>query len=42
MYGHWKMVASLGCSSGHNRIAREAMDRIISSYLDRYDDPDEG
>lgn len=40
MYGHWKMVASLGFSSEHNRIAREAMDRIIVSYLERYDDPD--
>lgn len=41
MYGHWKMVASLGFSSDHNRIAREAMDRLIASYIDRYDDPDE-
>lgn len=40
MYGHWKMVASLGFSSEHNRIAREAMDRIIASYLECYFDPD--
>lgn len=40
MYGHWKMVASLGFSNGHNLIAREAMNRIIASYLERYDDPD--
>lgn len=41
MYGHWKMVASLGFSPEHNRIAREAMDRIIDSYITRYEDPDE-
>lgn len=41
MYGHWKMVASLGFSAEHNQIARQAMDRIIASYLDRYDDPDQ-
>lgn len=41
MYGHWKMVASLGFSTGHNRVARQAMDRIIESYLARYDDPDD-
>lgn len=40
MYGHWKMVASLGFDSEHNRVSRAAMDRIIASYLDRYDDPD--
>ena len=40
MYGHWKMVASLGFSGEHNRIARDAMDRIIASYLERFDDPD--
>lgn len=42
MYGHWKMVASLGFSSDHSRVARGAMDRIIASYLERYDDPDDG
>ncbi len=41
MYGHWKMVASLGFSPDHNRIARQAIDRIIVSYCERYDDPDE-
>ncbi|WP_323005343.1 TetR/AcrR family transcriptional regulator [Pseudorhodobacter sp.] len=40
MYGHWKMVASLGFSEKHNRIAREAMDRIIASYKANYTDPD--
>ncbi len=32
MYGHWKMVATLGFSPSHNRIARQAMDRLIRSY----------
>lgn len=40
MYGHWKMVASLGFSASHNRVTREAMDRIIASYRERYVDPD--
>ncbi|WP_299733069.1 TetR/AcrR family transcriptional regulator [uncultured Tateyamaria sp.] len=34
MYGHWKMVASLGVSSGHNQLTRNAMDRLIQSYVD--------
>lgn len=32
MYGHWKMVASLGLSEDHKRITRQAMDRLIDSY----------
>jgi AcrR family transcriptional regulator len=32
MYGHWKMVASLGVSPAHNRITRGAMDRLIRDY----------
>lgn len=40
MYGHWKMVATLGFSTDMNRVTREALDRIIASYLARYDDPD--
>lgn len=40
MYGHWKMVASLGFSEDHNAITRAAVDRLIESYLQRYDDPD--
>jgi AcrR family transcriptional regulator len=32
MYGHWKMVASLGLSDDHKLIARQAVDRIISLY----------
>ncbi|MFA7432706.1 MAG: TetR/AcrR family transcriptional regulator [Gemmobacter sp.] len=42
MYGHWKMVATLGFAAAeHNRITRAAMDRIIESYNTRYTDPDE-
>ena len=32
MYGHWKMVASLGHNPSHNAVTREAMDRLILSY----------
>lgn len=41
MYGHWKMVATLGFSEDHNRITREALDRIMESYRQRYVDPDD-
>lgn len=34
MYGHWKMVASLGVSEVHNRVSRAAMDRLIRSYVE--------
>ncbi|MBL4916865.1 TetR/AcrR family transcriptional regulator [Szabonella alba] len=40
MYGHWKMVATLGFSEDYNRVSREAVDRLIDSYVARYDDPD--
>ena len=32
MYGHWKMVASLGFSEDHREISRRAMNRLILSY----------
>ncbi len=32
MYGHWKMVASLGFSTEYNRVSRTALDRLIASY----------
>ncbi|WP_439533389.1 TetR/AcrR family transcriptional regulator [Polymorphobacter sp.] len=41
MYGHWKMVATLGLSEDYNRVSRQALDRLIDSYLARYDDPDD-
>ncbi len=34
MYGHWKLVASLGYSEDHNRVTRQAIDRLIQSYVD--------
>jgi AcrR family transcriptional regulator len=40
MYGHWKMVATLGFSDDYCRVAREAIDRLIDSYAARYEDPD--
>lgn len=40
MYGHWKMVATLGFSDSYNRVTREALDRLIQSYNERYQDPD--
>jgi len=33
MYGHWKMVGSLGLADDHKLIARRAIDRIIASYV---------
>lgn len=33
MYGHWKMVASLGFSEAHRLIGREAIERLLKSYL---------
>lgn len=32
MYGHWKMVATLGLTEDHRRITRRAIDRIIAAY----------
>ncbi|WP_425418305.1 TetR/AcrR family transcriptional regulator [Oricola indica] len=40
MYGHWKMVATLGFSTSNNKVTRAAVDRLIESYVARYDDPD--
>ncbi|PYE84736.1 TetR/AcrR family transcriptional regulator [Pseudoroseicyclus aestuarii] len=33
LYGHWTMVGSLGFSSEMNRTAREAITRLIDSYV---------
>ncbi|MGC1504616.1 MAG: TetR/AcrR family transcriptional regulator [Sulfitobacter sp.] len=33
MYGHWKMVATLGMAESNNRVARSAIDRLLASYL---------
>jgi len=32
MYGHWKMVASLGLNEDHKHITRAAIERLIESY----------
>ena len=40
MYGHWKMVASLGIDDAMNRVSREAVDRLIASYVERYEAQD--
>lgn len=40
MYGHWKMVATLGFSEDYNQVTRAALDRIIYSYTASYQDPD--
>ncbi|MCR9138253.1 MAG: TetR/AcrR family transcriptional regulator [Alphaproteobacteria bacterium] len=32
MYGHWKMVASLGLDEVHKHVTRRAIDRLIESY----------
>lgn len=32
IYGHWKMVASLGLSEHHRQVTRSAMSRLIRSF----------
>ncbi len=39
MYGHWKMVATLGLAGDHKRITRRAVDRIIAAYAHADSDP---
>lgn len=38
MYGHWKMVATLGFSEQHNIVTRNAIGRLIASYVDKPSD----
>ncbi|WP_127144323.1 TetR/AcrR family transcriptional regulator [Pelagibacterium montanilacus] len=33
MHAHWSFVATLGYSSDHNRITRQAFDTLIASYV---------
>lgn len=35
MYGHWKMVATLGYAEDHRYISRRAIDRLIHSYVQK-------
>ena len=37
MYGHWNMAASLDVSPDMNLAARDAMTRLITSYVDHYE-----
>lgn len=41
MYGHWKMVTTVGFSENYSNIARDAMDRLIASYAENYVEPEE-
>lgn len=41
MYGHWKMVASLGLAEDHKHISRRAIDRIIALYAQETPRPKE-
>lgn len=41
MYGHWKMVKTVGFPEGHSRIARDAVNRLIDSYVANYIEPEE-
>lgn len=34
MHAHWSFVASLGYSRDHGRLIRNAIDRLIQSYID--------
>ena len=38
MYGHWKMVATLGYAEEHKYITRRALDRLIDSYIQKSHD----
>ncbi len=39
MYGHWKLVGTLGVAEDHKLIARRAIDRIITSYATQTHQP---
>ncbi len=39
MYGHWKMVASLGLSEDHKYVVRRSMDRLLKSYSQKTFEP---
>lgn len=41
MYGHWKMVATVGFSDEFTLVARQSMDRLIESYVVNYVEPEE-
>lgn len=41
MYGHWKMVRTVGFSDSYSRVARDAILRLVESYSDNYIEPEE-
>jgi len=41
MYGHWKMVRTIGFSDDYTRIARDAVLRLIDSYIENYEEPED-
>lgn len=40
LYGHWRMVSTIGFSKEHHAISRGAIDRLIASYVANYDEPE--
>ena len=41
MYGHWKMVRTVGFSDEYSRVARASMDRLIEYYVTNYEEPED-
>lgn len=41
MYGHWKMVATVGFSEEYTMVARQSLDRLIESYVANYEEPED-
>lgn len=41
MHAHWSFVATLRYSDAHNRLARQAFERLVSSYAEKAIQPDE-
>jgi len=39
MYGHWKMVKTIGFSESYSIVARDSVMRVIESYVDNYIEP---
>jgi hypothetical protein len=33
VYGHWRLITTLGFSEAHRHVTRGAVDRLIASYL---------
>ena len=41
MYGHWKMVRTIGFSDYYTIVARNAVLRLIESYVDNHQEPED-